>query len=498
MRGKKLAKNTISSLLFQVTTIVCGFILPRFILQKYGSAVNGLVNSITQFLMMISFLEFGIGAVVQSSLYKPLAEEDRKTTSQIMVSASRFFGKIAAILTVYVIVLIVAYPFLVAKDFSRVYTATLILAISISFFAQYYFGVVDRLLLTADQKGYIQFNAQTITLIVNTVVCVILILMDVPIQVLKLTTSLIYLARPIYLRLYVNKHYQINRKETYDTEPIRQKWNGLAQHVAAVVLDWTDNIVLTLFDTLVSVSIYSVYFLVVNSVKQLFLSMSGGVQALLGELWAKEEKDALGRLFSQTEWIINTGVTFVFGSMYLLIVPFIRIYTRGVADANYIQPLFAGLLVLANAMHCLRLPYSIMILAVGHYKETQHSYIIAVMINIILSILMVHQFGLIGVAIGTLAAMLYQTVWMARYVSKNLIQRSLGKVLRQWTCNAVVVILMLLYGRFFTLKRETYPAWILLAIEVAASVLLTEIAVNLLFYREKCVEIIRLLRKQKR
>ena len=50
MRERKLAKNTISSLIFQVTTIVSGFILPRLILKQYGSSVNGLVNSIAQFL----------------------------------------------------------------------------------------------------------------------------------------------------------------------------------------------------------------------------------------------------------------------------------------------------------------------------------------------------------------------------------------------------------------------------------------------------------------
>ena len=74
MRGRLLAKNTIASLIAQITAIVCGFILPRFFLEYYGSDVNGLINSITQFLGIISFLELGVGAVVQSSLYKPLAE----------------------------------------------------------------------------------------------------------------------------------------------------------------------------------------------------------------------------------------------------------------------------------------------------------------------------------------------------------------------------------------------------------------------------------------
>ncbi len=212
MRKILLAKNTVASLLAQVTALICGFILPRLFLQHFGSEVNGLVNSITQFLSVISFLELGVGAVVQSSLYKPLADHDTQQVSRVMVSANKFFRRLAQILLVYVIGLMLVYPYIANQDFGYVYTATLIAAISISSFAQYYFGIVNALLLNADQRGYIQYNAQTITLILNTVVCAIMISVGGSVQLVKLTTSLIYLARPLVLRIYVNRKYQIDWK----------------------------------------------------------------------------------------------------------------------------------------------------------------------------------------------------------------------------------------------------------------------------------------------
>ena len=165
MRKKRLIYNTVSSLIFQVTTIICGFILPRLILNAFGSSVNGLVNSIAQFLGIISFLELGVGAVVQSALYKPLAENKQDDVSKIISSANKFFRRLAQILTVYVIVLVIFYPLFAAKEYGFWYTATLIVAISISSFAQYYFGIVNRLLLTADQRGYVQYTAQTIAVV---------------------------------------------------------------------------------------------------------------------------------------------------------------------------------------------------------------------------------------------------------------------------------------------------------------------------------------------
>lgn len=253
MRKDLLVKNTVASLLFQVTAIVCGFVLPQVFLQRFGSEVNGLVNSISQFLSVVSFLELGVGAVVQSSLYKPLADKDNRQISCVVVSANRFFRRIALVLLLYVVVLMLVYPTISNQDFDGVFTAVLIGAMSISSFAQYYFGIVDSILLTADQRGYIQYNAQTMALVLNTVACVVLISAGCSVQMVKLVSSLIFLIRPLVLRAYVNRRYGIDRKVKYEEEPIKQKWNGVAQHVASVVLNGTDVIVLTMFSTLSNV-----------------------------------------------------------------------------------------------------------------------------------------------------------------------------------------------------------------------------------------------------
>lgn len=485
MRKLLLAKNTAASLIAQITTLICGFILPRLFLQHYGSEVNGLVNSISQFLSVIAFLELGVGAVVQSSLYKPLAEKNNEQISKVMVSANKFFQRLARILLIYVISLMIIYPYIANQNFGFIYTATLIAAISISSFAQYYFGIVNSLLLNADQRGYIQYNAQTVTIILNTIVCAIMISMNGTIQVVKLVTSLIYLARPVILQIYVNNHYAINWKIKYTQEPIKQKWNGVAQHVASVVLDGTDTIVLTVFSTLSNVSIYSVYFLVVKGVKTLFLSVTNGIQALIGELWAKQELDQLKSFFGWIEWLIHTGTTYVFSCTAALIVPFIQVYTLGIRDANYIQPTFAILLTLANAMHCLRLPYNIMVLAAGHYKQTQRNYIVAAILNIVVSVLTVKIWGLIGVAIGTLVAMTYQTIWLAIYDSRHFIYWPLKKVIRQFLVDIISSFLIISFGSHIVLKDITYFNWFFMAIKVAIVALFVAFCLNSLFYRSK-------------
>lgn len=489
MQNTILFYNSISPLIYQVTTIICGFILPRLILSHFGTEINGLVNSISQFLGVISFLELGVGAVVQSSLYKPLADNDNINVSKVIASADKFFRKLGYILAIYIIVMLFYYPYLVKQSFGFMFTATLILAISIRSFAQYFFGIVNRLLLVADQKAYIQYVAQTIAIIINTIACYTLITFDCSVQIVYGMTSLIFFLQPYAIHLYIKKYYALDRKIHYDVEPIKQKWNGVAQHVAAVILAGSDTLVLTIFSTLVNVSIYAIYFLPMSGARLVIMSMISGIEALIGNLWAKQDLRELRKVFAWTEWLIHTGTTLIFTLTAVLIVPFVQVYTHGVSDANYIQPLFGILLVAANSGHCLRLPYNIMILAAGHYKQTQHNYIIAAVMNIVISIIGVKQFGLIGVTLGTLAAMVYQTVWMAWYNSKNFIQWPMRKFFKQMVVNAVSAASIFIVTGYFILTGVSYLEWIVLAIKVTACGIFVALLVNYIFYKEFVLKI---------
>ena len=483
MQSRTLIYNSISPLIYQITIIICGFILPRLILNHFGTEINGLVNSISQFLGIIAFLELGMGAVVQSSLYKPLADKDIISVSKVIVSADKFFRRLGYILAVYVVAMIFFYPMLVKQNFSFTFTATLIIAISIRFFAQYFFGIVNRLLLFADQKAYVLYITLTVAFICNTLACYMLIAFGCSIQVVYGMTSIIFILQPLIIHIYIKRNYLLNRNIHYNVEPIKQKWNGIAQHIVSVILTGSDNIVLTMFSTLVNVSIYSIYYLPMNGAKMIIMSMISGIQALIGNLWAKQDLAELRKVFAWTEWLIHTGTTLIFTLTAVLIVPFVQVYTHGVNDADYVQPLFGILLVVANSGHCLRLPYNIMILAAGHYKQTQHNYIIAAVMNVAISIICVKHFGLIGVALGTLAAMVYQTVWMAWYNSKNFIQWSMKNFFKQIVVDAVSAVGIAFFTSCFALSSVNYISWIVLSIKVTIVGLLVIVAINAIFYR---------------
>lgn len=478
----KLKLNTITPLMPQLATIISGFLIPRLILKYFGTNVNGLIQSITQFLSIITFMEAGVGSVIRYNLYKPLYDKNNYELSKIIVSARKFFRRIAFLFLGYTLILMFSYPSINKNEFSHLYTAILIAAMCISYFAQYYFGQVNQLLLTADQRGYIQYITQAITIVANTIACAIMIKMGAGIHIVKLATSIIFLIRPIFLEWYVNRHYRIDFKVTYEGEPIKQKWNGFAQHITAVILESTDIIILTIFTTLANVSIYSAYHMVVYGIKTLMATATNGIEVLIGNIIASNNIKKLESVFSFTEWAIHSIAGFVYGCTAILIVPFIMVYTKGVYDINYNVPIFALLITLANLSHTLRLPYSIIVLSSGHYRETQNSYIITSAINLVISVIFVKRFGLIGVAIGTLVSMVYQIIWLAWYSYKKILKRNLWYLIKQLFVDVVSFCTMYFIGSTLEIDQSSYYAWIISAIKITVICSIVLLFINFAVY----------------
>ena len=488
---KKLKANVVVAILFQCATIMYGFILPRFLIAEYGSEVYGLTQSIKQFLGLISFLDMGVGQVVRSELYKPLAEQNFSKISSIMVAGGRFYKTLACILLGYIGILFVFYPRLVKGTFGWFFVVTLLVAMSISSFMQYYFGIINEQLLHADQRSYIINGIHIICILINLLLCILMIRLRLPIQIIMLTTAVVFLAKPIFYVIYIRKYYHINRKASYDKNAISQKWNGITQHISAVVLDGTDHVVLTIFSSLTNVSVYSIYCMVIGSIQGFYQTVAVGIQSAAGAVWANNDFEKIKKMFYEVEFYLHTITLFLFSCVGVLIVPFVQVYTEGVTDGNYIQPLFALMFTIAYGIRCLRTPYNIWILAAGHFKQTQRCHVVAATLNLIISITAVFKWGLIGVAVGTLIAMCYQTLWLTIYTAKKLVECPATHILKRYVVDFIVFGVVYFITSGITLQEVTYIGWFVMAIKVALIAIVVIVVITGIFYKNECTRLIK-------
>lgn len=495
MRSKKTIYNMVSSLILKLMTIINGFIIPKIIITNFGSEVNGLVSSISQFLGYIVLLESGVGPVIKAALYKPLAKKDKKEISSIVHEANKFFRTISRIFILYILVLVVVYPFVINSNFNYIYTISLIIIISVNLFSEYYFGITYSLLLQADQKSYVTSIIQTIVYILNCILIGILAKFNCSIHLIELVIAIMFALRPILQKIYVSKKYGINFEEYDKNYKLKQKWDGLAQHIAAIIHGNADVTILTIMSTLKNVSIYSVYALVTTGVKSIISVITSSVDAPFGDMLARNENNNLNKKFSMYEFIYYTIISIIYSCAIILIVPFVKVYTLGVADVNYIKPLFALMLTISQLIYSIRLPYSSIILAAARFKETRKGAWIEAIINVVLSIILVKKYDLVGVAIATAVAMLIRTVEFISYSNKNILMRKQSKSLIKIILSIFEIFIIYMICNFVSVVNiNSYLDWFKHAFATFGISCIIVIPINILFFKNDFKESINVIK----
>lgn len=486
MRSKKAIYNVISNLILQIVIVIYGFIVPKIIISTFGSDVNGLISSITQFLMYIALLESGFGPVVKSVLYKPIAQKNKSEIENILKSAENFFRTIAYIFLIYIFILCILYPMIVSKEFGFIYTISLIVIISISTFAEYFFGMTYKLYLQADQKSYIISIIQIITYIISVILIIVCTKLGANVQIIKLVSGIVFVFRPLLQNYYVKRKYNINFKNVDGKYELKQKWDGLAQHIAAVIHGNTDIVILTIFTTLKEVSVYSVYCLVVKGLKSVIQAFNNGIDASFGDMIAKGEHDNLNKKFNLYEVIYLTITTIIFTCALILITPFVSVYTKGITDANYIRYIFGYLIVISEYIWAIRVPYSSLTLAAGHFKETRTGALVEAISNIVISILLVWKFGIVGVTIGTIVAMAIRTAEFIYHTNKYILKRNIFETIKKILLLTIETSLIAIVCKFIPfLNNVNYINWFINSIIVLIVSIFVVIIFDFIFYRKE-------------
>lgn len=485
VRSRRAKLNIVISLCCQFVTLICGLLIPRAMIGAFGSEIYGATNSIAQFLSYIALLEGGIGGVARAALYKPLADNDTLRISKILTEIRRFFNIVGLAFVFYTVVIACSYKYIASAEFEWVFTFVLVLVISISTFAQYFIGISYSVLLQAAQQTYITNIISIGAVVVNTIITLLLISMDSNIVVVKLVSSIIFVLKPVVLWLYVRRKYKLMKVETDGETLLTQKMTGLGQHLAFFLHNHTDVAVLTIFSNLKFVAVYSVYYMITSQIQNITSSFGSGMEAVFGDMLARNEKDELDKSFDRYELLISFVAVVLFSVTLVMIIPFVKIYTSGINDANYIQKTFSIFLIIAALIYCLRIPYHGLVVAAGHFKQTKFSAYGEAMLNIVLSVVFVFIWGLTGVALATAVSTLFRLIYYVVYISKKLINRSVLKFLKREVINVFSLLLVCALGGIIkgAFEISNYFVWIIVSAIVTMCAIIITTVVNFIFYK---------------
>lgn len=486
-RTKSFIYNSISAASFQIVTMAVGFIIPRIMLQSYGSEINGLVLSISQFISYFNLAEAGLGAAAIYALYKPIADKDYKAINGIVSATKRFYTLSGYIFLTLTLGLAVIYPFFIKVDSLNSYNVALLVLVLGGAGALEFFTMSKyRVLLTADQKNYILSLVSIISIILNAIIIMFLGSLKVNIVILRLVAIAPIFLRSFILFVYVKIRYRyVNYKEKPDNKSLDKRWDALYLQILGSIQIGMPIVLATFFTNLRLVSIYAIYNMVIGGINGMLSIFINGVSASFGEIIARNEIEKLQKTIKEFEFVYYSIVTITYSIAMITIMPFIRIYTKGIADINYDIPIIGSLFVLNGMLYNIKTPQGMLVISAGMYKETRKQSTIQAIIIVVAGIILTPMFGLTGILIASILSNIYRDIELMFYIPKNLtklpVRITAMRILRIFISSAIICVPFL----FIDTVPQNYFNWFGSVVGIATYSILVTCIMCFIFDRKE-------------
>jgi hypothetical protein len=465
--------------------MVVGFIVPRIMLTVYGSEINGLVSSVSQFIAYFNLVEAGLAGAAVYSLYKPLAEKDTKGINAILSASRRFYNKSGYIFVSLALGLAIIYPvWIKSSAVSAIEIGILITVIGFSGALEFFTMSKYRVLLTADQKQYVLSIASICSVILSTIIIAVLAEYRVNIVVVRAVALCAVFLRSFILYFYVSQNY---KDVDYHTEPnfeaLSKRWDAFYLQILGSVHSGAPVIIATIFTSLKMVSVYSIYNVVLGGISAILSIAVNGLFASFGDVIARKEQGILQQAYQEFELIYYMLISWIYACAYVLILPFIKLYTRGITDVEYQVPIIASLFVVNGLLHNIKTPQGMLVLSAGLFKETRLQTTIQGGIAVVAGLILVQFWGLAGILIGAILSNIYRDIdllfFIPKYVTKLSVIKSFLRILRVLASFAIIVVSF----EYITIETANYFEWVYFAVLISLYAFVVVLLINFLFDR---------------
>lgn len=404
--------------------------------------VNGLFSNI---LTILSLAELGIGSAIVYNMYKPIAENDELQVSKLMNFYRRAYSAIGTVVAVLGVCVV---PFLdvIIKEKTSIPNIQSIYLLFLANTVVSYFFAYKRSIFTADQRDStlkifaiifcIVRNALQICFLLLTRNYIVYLLILIGCTFLENVAVSLY-ADHVYPFLIANKHTYLQKSEK---KPIIDNIKALFVYkVGGVVLDGTDNIIISALDGVVNVGLLSNYGFLTGAARSLLDIIGNALTASVGNYIAKEDENRHESMVNIISFIyfILYGVVFV-GSISILD-DFVIIWV----GKEYILNFWVVF------VHCLNIyVYGTLCgvwtfrTAMGLFTHGKWRPLIAAAINVIVSIWWAKKIGMLGVLLGTTFSRAVTSVWYDPYIIyKHGLHKSPVKYYLKWVLCLILVLI---------------------------------------------------------
>lgn len=474
----KIKKNILWGFGGRFLIIILGFIVPHLMIKVYGSDINGLVSTISQIFTYMALLEAGIGQSARNALYKPFVNHDIHNISNIIFSAQCYYRRITILYGFFVFALSAILPFIIKSDISKVNIVLMVLFQGIANVISFYFIQTKTIVLAVDGKGYITQAATVMNKCITYLIQICMAYLGLSIIIIQISYIIANILTVIFFELYFLKKYDwIDWKNASNDVRLADRNSYVITELAWTIFSSTDMIILSIFLTTKLSSVYSIYSMIFTQLSSLLSSVYTNFQYILGKSYHQdiETYENIHDIF--TSLCLGTMTIFV-SVAYVLIIPFVTLYTSGVDDINYIYPYLPVMFCAIQLFSWSRMVTGHLTGVAGYAKNVSKVSLIEAAINIILSIVLVNFIGINGVTLATVIALPFKVVYCMYICDKKILKRSFKNSIVIMCGNYAVFFLSVLFKYIFKFKIASFYDFILNGVILLVIFLLLCIAVN--------------------
>lgn len=414
---KHSVQNILFGVLEQIVTIVLTFATRTVfikVLDDHLLGVNGLFSNI---LSLLSLAELGFGTAIIYGMYKPIAKNDTKKIAALM----NYYRKVYNVLAVIIILIGLAFvPFLknIVNSDIPINHLLIYYLIFLSDAVCSYILANRTAIIEANQNYYIIKRYNTCFIILKNILQIIVLI--------TLKNFIVYLLIQVFITFLTNVYGAMIAKKKYPyafekVELEKEEKKSLIENVKSMVIykiggvlmNHTDEILISVLEGTINVGYYSNYNMIVYSITRFTGILFNSIKASVGNLNVSDNKEKKINIFNRLSFLVDWVYGFVAVALFVLLNEFITLW---IGETYIFSTLTVFAIVLKFYIKGLINTVSIYRDTTGLFRQTKYVYLVAAILNIVCSIILGKLYGVFGILIATSIAMLLTNFWFEPYM----------------------------------------------------------------------------------
>lgn len=425
-RTANAKRAIVTGFIYKILSMIAPFLMRTLIIYTLGNLYLGLSSLFTSILNALNLVELGIGSALVFAMYKPVADDDKEQVNALLNVYRLAYFAIGFMVLTCGLILVPFLPNLIHGEYPAEVNITIVYLIHLaSTVSDYFFLGYRRSILDAYQRADVINKVSIVMDALLYSVQVISLLkfrnyyLYVGVSVIKTIVSNIiiwFITRRIFSE--IKPEGNISRAER---NSILRKTGALVGHkIGSVVVNSVDNILISAYIGLNVVAVYNNYFYIFTALSGLFLMLTNGLTAIVGNYLLKKDQSEINGLFNEMHFFIAFGVCFCCTCLLNIYQPFINVWV----GSNSLLP-FSSVILFTLYFFIVKIKNVGLLFkdAAGLWEKDVLKPYFQIVIDLVIDLILLRTMGINGAIISSIACIffgyIFETVVVFKYCLKS-------------------------------------------------------------------------------